>query len=498
MTAEVGSLLDAFDLLVASCRDLVSPEEAEAAARVGRTARRRLGYLGRSIVVALAGGTGSGKSSLLNALAEEEVAPVSPRRPTTERPVAWIPANPEPGLTRLLDDLGIDDRIGHDRDPWLAVVDLPDFDSMAEGHRIRVDELLPRVDAVVWVLDPEKYQDARLHLDYLAPLVAEQERFIFVLNRIDRVPRDDLDAVVADLTASLRVAGFGDPTVLCTAADPDAGPPEGVDELASELGGRWEAKELVWGNVVRALDRSARELAAAAGADGGTGFRRRWNEVLDHAVESLADGMADAGSGSAVTAIDLVETLITDVAAEAGGDVADELAPVAAAVGDEVFDAVRVVEADVSIPPPPTSAVGVGLRAVQVAAGLLAGAGLYGVVQALRRGGGVMVAVAIVVLGGVASALAGTVARRLRERRWRRARDDVREAVADRLRRELDRRIGRRVRDVLRRRAEGGAAYAAFRMALTEAVRERPPAARRAPERRPAEATTRGAPRRPG
>ena len=49
----------------------------------------------------------------------------------------------------------------------LLVLDLPDLDSIEPSHAERVDQLLPRVDAVLWVTDPEKYQDAVLHDAYL-------------------------------------------------------------------------------------------------------------------------------------------------------------------------------------------------------------------------------------------------------------------------------------------------------------------------------------------
>ena len=49
----------------------------------------------------------------------------------------------------------------------VAVLDLPDMDSVERTHRERVEELLPRVDAVAWVTDPEKYHDAVLHDDFL-------------------------------------------------------------------------------------------------------------------------------------------------------------------------------------------------------------------------------------------------------------------------------------------------------------------------------------------
>ena len=48
--------------------------------------QERLGMTGGHTVVALAGATGSGKSSLFNALVGTEAATVGARRPTTRRP----------------------------------------------------------------------------------------------------------------------------------------------------------------------------------------------------------------------------------------------------------------------------------------------------------------------------------------------------------------------------------------------------------------------------
>ena len=48
-------------------------------------ATRRLGFPSDAYVLALVGGTGVGKSSLLNALAGDAVSAASARRPTTQR-----------------------------------------------------------------------------------------------------------------------------------------------------------------------------------------------------------------------------------------------------------------------------------------------------------------------------------------------------------------------------------------------------------------------------
>src|SRR3989442_1784133 len=128
------------------------------AARVAETARARLRFPGEAYVLALAGGTGVGKSTVLNALAGEEVSPAGARRPTTAEPVAWVPADKRAELAQLLEWLGVTQVREHHADGLgeLAVLDLPDFDSVAVEHRARVDALLPKVDAVAWVLDTEQ------------------------------------------------------------------------------------------------------------------------------------------------------------------------------------------------------------------------------------------------------------------------------------------------------------------------------------------------------
>ena len=96
-----------------------------------------MGFPGDAYVLAFVGGTGVGKSSLLNALAGETVSPASVRRPTTSVPVAWVPAAERTALEPLLEWLGVDEVREHgatDLGP-VAILDLPDMDSVATEHR---------------------------------------------------------------------------------------------------------------------------------------------------------------------------------------------------------------------------------------------------------------------------------------------------------------------------------------------------------------------------
>ena len=97
-------------------------------------------------------------------------AEASVLRPTTGEAVAWIGRDTDALVAPILDRLGVGDRRVHDDPAFERVVllDLPDVDSVASAHRARVEELLPKVDAVAWVTDPEKYADALLHDEFFA------------------------------------------------------------------------------------------------------------------------------------------------------------------------------------------------------------------------------------------------------------------------------------------------------------------------------------------
>ncbi|NOY56544.1 MAG: hypothetical protein GXP34_11225 [Actinobacteria bacterium] len=291
MAGDLGKALDMLDLVVAKAWSLTGDDRLEPYARVARQARTRMGYLGETVVLALAGGTGAGKSSLLNAIAGASVAPVGRIRPTTDRPLVWLPSEPEPGLLRLLDDLGVEERIEHTAALNLAIVDLPDFDSISLEHRATVERLIPRVDAVLWVLDPEKYGDRSLHETYLRPLSGYREQFVFALNQIDRLAPGELDLVRDDLIALLEADGITGPVVFDTAADPVAGRPIGIERLVAFVEDTLEVKRTVIGKLVEDIRRAGRGVADVTGVQPGSGldFDRRWARTRAAVVAGLGD-----------------------------------------------------------------------------------------------------------------------------------------------------------------------------------------------------------------
>jgi energy-coupling factor transporter ATP-binding protein EcfA2 len=260
--------------------EVLRATQADAAARIG--------FPGDAYVLAFVGGTGVGKSSLLNALAGVTVSRASVRRPTTSAPIAWVPAEERVALAPLLAWIGVEEveeHTGAGLGP-VAILDLPDMDSVAGDHRAKVEAILPRVDAVAWVTDPEKYHDAALHDDFLRAWLPRLARQTVLVNKADRLAPEDGQRIRKDLEADLRALrreGERVVPVLLTAASPAAGggasgvteglaqPPPRLEELRGWLAEGVAAKRIIRGRVAATVVDLGRRLAAEAGIDPRTG-----------------------------------------------------------------------------------------------------------------------------------------------------------------------------------------------------------------------------------
>lgn len=256
------------------------PDDVVESARalVGRAGERRE-LSGEHTVVALAGPTGSGKSSMFNAVSGLEVSRVGVRRPTTAHPIACIWGTV--GAAPLLDWLGVPRRHQIARESvldsgeqddldGLILLDLPDHDSTALGHREIVDRLIEMVDVFVWVLDPQKYADGVLHERYLRPLAAHREVTVVVLNQIDRLEPADVKQCLADLRHLLDADGLGGVPVLPTSVTTGAGIDEFIDLLRNAVAKRRALDERLQADVSIAAD----ALLDAGGTGDGAGAVR--------------------------------------------------------------------------------------------------------------------------------------------------------------------------------------------------------------------------------
>ncbi|UCG40018.1 MAG: GTPase domain-containing protein [Acidimicrobiia bacterium] len=169
---------------------LAPPELEDRRARLAQLVRTRLIPLAEGvdgpILAVLAGSTGVGKSTLLNGLAGRMVSDASALRPTTTRPVAWCHPT-HVGRLGARSFGGVVPVVVPDDRPELAnlvVVDAPDFDSAAPGHKEVADALLAAADVVVFVSSPARFGDLEGWRRVLEGLGREVP-MLHVLNRTD-------------------------------------------------------------------------------------------------------------------------------------------------------------------------------------------------------------------------------------------------------------------------------------------------------------------------
>ena len=301
-------LLEKAELAVADSAGLVEHEVLQSVAQVIRDARVRLSYPEDMVVAALVGGTGSGKSSLLNAIAEEDVVAVGGMRPTTSDPHAVVHPTREHEVSGFLDHLELARTSAGSVPRWLCLVDMPDNDSVELDHRLRVEAMIPRLDVVVWVTDPEKYRDAVLHNQHLKPLAEYSERFVFVLNQADRLTDDGRAQVVEDFTEALVNDGITAPRVVVTSANPLAGPPQGLGELVEALHSAGGVDSQTTKRLLD-LEKAAESLVDAVGGSG-VDFEHRVERIGATAINSIVE---HDNEGAAAVLTGFFETLATEI-----------------------------------------------------------------------------------------------------------------------------------------------------------------------------------------
>lgn len=202
--------------------------------RVAREASERRELSGDHTVVGFFGATGSGKTSLFNAVVGEDLGKAAARRPTTSSPLAavWHPD----GSEELLDWLEVEDRRSRSGDfaknaGPLILLDLPDFDSVELSNRDIAAKLVGKVDVLVWVTDPEKYADSVIHNDFIRPHASHGTVTLAVLNKADKLADADVDQVADSLRGLLVEDGLAKASVIPTSAKTGMG----VDTLRKAI-----------------------------------------------------------------------------------------------------------------------------------------------------------------------------------------------------------------------------------------------------------------------
>jgi GTP-binding protein EngB required for normal cell division len=302
--SDLGDRIDGLGQAAGAARGrLADPVVDDVEAAVTR-ASSRLGLTADHTVVALAGATGSGKSSTFNALAGVELSSVGVRRPTTSWATACVWG--KAGAEELLEWLGIAPRHQVMRDSLLdlgkedsalqgvVLLDLPDHDSTEISHHLEVDRLIELTDLMVWVLDPQKYADAAVHNRYLAPLASHKDVMLVVLNHIDEVPEDRRQAMLDDIRRLVDADGLDGVPVLATSARTG----EGIDALRNEIQRRVKAKSVTRSRIEADLKDAATRLQHASGTSAHP-------QLSKERIAALEDAFADAaGVPTVVSAVE--------------------------------------------------------------------------------------------------------------------------------------------------------------------------------------------------
>lgn len=306
----VASLKDAISYGEGRVPETVLLDAAETLERLSQ--RRELST--EHTVIGFFGATGSGKSTLFNAIAGQNIALSAPTRPTTSTVQAAIWE--AEGSEELLDWLGIDKRVYpqtqalaaegeategnkatggvaapnavtepapglfnrirravggrgemRTRTGGLILLDMPDFDSVTTTNRDLAARMMRYVDVLVWVVDPQKYADAVIHRDFMVPLAASGAQALCVLNQADKLAPAEVPAVLASLTRLLQAEGT-EAHLLSAPIAVSARTGEGVDVLRDLLAQVAAAKSLSLQRTDAQLHATASQLRTYAGGEG--------------------------------------------------------------------------------------------------------------------------------------------------------------------------------------------------------------------------------------
>jgi hypothetical protein len=242
----------------------------------------RLGDLDAPLLLAVAGPTGSGKSTIVNSLAESNVSRPGPLRPTTREPVVWCHAR-HADRYRTIGSVAC--RVVDDDHPLLGdltVVDTPDIDSYVADHRRVTAEILRHADVVVFLTSAQRYADA-VPWEILEEIDRQGRVLVYVLNRLSR----RASGAVSDYRALLRRRGLSSDEIHTiqeqrVRGESEALPPRAVANLADQLRALASSRpEVLAGVTSRAAAYAVAEAErVAADVEHQDGERGRLEEVV--------------------------------------------------------------------------------------------------------------------------------------------------------------------------------------------------------------------------
>jgi hypothetical protein len=249
----------------------------------------------RPLTAAFFGGTGVGKSALLNRLAGQEVARTGVERPTSREVSIYL--HESIAFQQLPNELPLSSvrlaRHGQNAHRQVLWIDMPDIDSVDDSNRSLVLDWLPHIDVVIYVVSPERYRDDKGW--QLLKSQGNQHAWLFILNQWDRGESVQFE----DFHRLLVSAGFNDPIVLRTIAKPGKEDSEGGIEAMQQLLNAMASEHLMAQldahvglaqlEATRELILSWRDLVQGKGLF--LDLEDQWRAIWAEAVTDLMEGL---------------------------------------------------------------------------------------------------------------------------------------------------------------------------------------------------------------
>ncbi len=184
------------------------------------------------LVVGLLGGTGVGKSTLMNALAGAHISSASHRRPHTDSILIYHHCDTP--LPFAPDSETIWQEFTHTSEAAQQIIlcDLPDYDSLLAGHRRQVLGFMEHMDIILWLTSPAKYGDGSFY-EFLQLVPKSRHNFYFALNKSDlffdgkgsEEGFEEMRRVHADFQGHLQKVAIADPVIYTISAEEAFGKP---------------------------------------------------------------------------------------------------------------------------------------------------------------------------------------------------------------------------------------------------------------------------------
>lgn len=311
--ASVKTRIEALEKVLELGQGRINPDSIDQARATIDKVSRRTNVSADHTVIGFFGATGSGKSTLFNAVVGQQIAETAVRRPTTAEALAAVWGRE--GADEVLDWLQVKHRVFLESEtlkevptgPWakarnflthrdsetrggLILLDLPDFDSIEMSNRDVVERLIKLVDVLVWVFDPQKYADAVIHQEFIAPMASHSQVMMAVLNQADRVEATEIPVILTSLQRQLGEDGLKQ-KMLAPAMAVSARTGEGVENLRTLLASVAEKKQASVARIHADLNGVTRILQKQSGGS---------TRVTEESARQLEDDLYAVVAGDSV------------------------------------------------------------------------------------------------------------------------------------------------------------------------------------------------------